>query len=132
MSGPENGGERGGGNQFDPNLLTKEITTDNAAARVEELITAREAIEKQLADVAEANRKLAADQDLVQEEQTRIQAEQARIQVEHERVQAEAVAVRNRQQELTSIQHRRTRSRLHDGVHINRTNLFQIPTGPAA
>ena len=49
-------------------MLTKEITADNAAARAEELIAAREAIEKQLADVAEANQKLAADQALVQAE----------------------------------------------------------------
>ena len=79
MSGPENGGEHGGGSQFDPNLLTKEITADNVAARVEELIAAWVAIEKQLADVAEGNQKLAADQALVQAEQARIQAEQARI-----------------------------------------------------
>ena len=51
-----------GENQFDPNLLTKEITADNAAARAEELITAREPIEKQLADVVEASRKLLEDQ----------------------------------------------------------------------
>ena len=57
-----------GGNQFDPNPLTKEITAENAAARAEELLAAREALEKQLADVAEANRKLAADQALVQAE----------------------------------------------------------------
>ena len=93
---------------------------------------AREALEKKLADVAEANCKLAADQALVQAEQACIQAEQDRIQIEHERVQAEAAAVRNRQQELASIQHRRTRSGLHEGVHINPTNLFQTPTGPAA
>ena len=68
--------------------------------RGELLLAAREAIEKQLANVAEANRKLAANQALIQAEQTRIQAEQARIQSEHERVQAEAVAVRNLQQEL--------------------------------
>ena len=80
MSGPDNGGECGGRRQFDPNLLKKEITADNVAARAEELITAREAIEKQLADVAGANRKLAADQALVQAEQARIQAEQTRIQ----------------------------------------------------
>ena len=35
-----------GGNQFDPDLLTKEITADNAEAHAQELITAREAIEK--------------------------------------------------------------------------------------
>ena len=79
MSGPDHGGEHAEGSQFDPNLLTKEITTENAAARAEELITAREAIEKQLVDIAEANRKLAADQALVQAEQTRIQTEQALI-----------------------------------------------------
>ena len=53
MSGPNNGANNTGGSQFDPNLLTKEITADNEAARAEELIAAREAIEKQLADVAE-------------------------------------------------------------------------------
>ena len=66
MSGPDNGGERGRGSQFDPNLLTKEITADNATTRAEDLIATREAIEKQLADLAESNRKLEADQALVQ------------------------------------------------------------------
>ena len=91
-----NSTDNAGGNQFDPNLLTKEITADNAAARAEELLAAREALEKQLADVAEANRKLVAYQALVQTEQARIQAEQTRIRTEQERVQAEAAAVRNR------------------------------------
>ena len=70
-----NSADNADGNQFDPNLLTKEITADNAAARAEELLAAQEALEKQLADVAEANRKLAADQALVQAEQTHIQTE---------------------------------------------------------
>ena len=60
MSGSEHGADNAGGNQFDPNLLTKEITAENVAARAEELLAAREAIERQLAEVAEANRKLAA------------------------------------------------------------------------
>ena len=46
MSGPDNGADNAGGNQFDPNLLTKEITAENAVARAEELLAAREAIEK--------------------------------------------------------------------------------------
>ena len=71
--------ENTGGNQFDPNLLTKEIIADNATARAEELLAAREVLEKQLADVAEANRKLAVDQAIVQAEQALIQAEQTRI-----------------------------------------------------
>ena len=66
MSGPDYGGENGVGDRSDANLLTKEITTENAAARAEELITACEALEKQLADFAEANRKLVADQALIQ------------------------------------------------------------------
>ena len=106
----------GGTSQFDPILLTKEITTDNAADRAAELIAARAALEKQLTDVAEASRKLAEDQ--------------ARIQAEHDRVQAEALAVRNRQEELNSVHHMRTRS-LHEGVYLNATNLFQTPLGPA-
>ena len=35
MSGPKNGGDNAGGSQFDPNLPTREITTDNAATRAE-------------------------------------------------------------------------------------------------
>ena len=46
-----NSADNVGGNQFDPSLLTKEITAENAAARAEELLAARQAIEKQLADV---------------------------------------------------------------------------------
>ena len=112
-----------GGNQFDPDLLTKETTADNAATRAQELIIDREAIEKQLADVAEASRKLLEDQARVQVEQTRVQAEQARVQAEHDRVQAEALAVRNRQEELASVQHWRTRSR-QQGTMINPTDCY--------
>ena len=84
------------GNQFDPTLLTKEINASNAAERAAELTSARAALEKQLADVTEANRRLAE---------------------ERARVQAEAQIVRSRREELASIQHRRARSRLLDGVH---------------
>ena len=87
------------------------------------MITAREAIEKQLADVAEASRKFFEDQARVQAEQTRVQAEQARMQAEYDRVQTKALAVRNRQEELASVQHRRTRILLQ-GAMINPTNLF--------
>ena len=45
-----------GGNQFDPSLLTKEINASNAAERAAELTSARAALERQLADVTEANR----------------------------------------------------------------------------
>ena len=38
----------GGGNQFDPTLLIKKITAENAEARTTELVTARAALEKQL------------------------------------------------------------------------------------
>ena len=48
-----------GGNQFDPALLTKEINANNAAERAAELTSARAALERQLADVTEANRMLA-------------------------------------------------------------------------
>ena len=57
-----------GGNQFDPALLTKEINASNAAERAAELTSARAALERQLADVTEANRRLA-------EERARVQAE---------------------------------------------------------
>ena len=46
--------------------------------------------------------------------------------------QIEAQVVRSRREELTSIQHRRARSRLRDGVHINPTNLFTTPNGPGS
>ena len=100
-----------GGNQFDPALLTKEINASNAAERAAELASARAALERQLADVTEANRRLAE---------------------ERARIQAEAQVVRSRREELTSIQHRRARSRLRDGVHINPTNLFTTPNGPGS
>ena len=45
----------GEGNQFDPNLFTKEITTENAVTRAEVLLTARAALEKQLSDIAESS-----------------------------------------------------------------------------
>ena len=51
---------------------------------------------------------------------------------ERARVQAEAQVVRSRREELASIQHRRIRSRLRDGVHINPTNLFTTPNGPGS
>ena len=100
-----------GGNQFDPALLTKEINASNAVERAAELTSARAALERQLADVTEANRRLAE---------------------ERARVQAEAQVVRSRREELTTIQHRRARSRLRDGVHINSTNLFTSPNGPGS
>ena len=98
-----------GGNRFDLTLLTKEINASNAAERAAELTSARAALERQLADVTEANRRLAE---------------------ERARVQAEAQVVRNRREELTSIQHRRARSRLREGVTINPTTLFSTPNGP--
>jgi hypothetical protein len=84
-----------GGNQLDETLLTKEINSSNAAERAGELASARTVLERQLAGIREANRKLAEDQ---------------------ARIQAEAALIQSRQQELTSIQHRRARSRLHGGV----------------
>ena len=100
-----------GGNQFDPALLTKEINASNAAERAAELTSARTALERQLADVIEANRRLAE---------------------ERARVQAEAQVVRSRREELTTIQHRRARSRLREGTNINPTNLFTTSNGPAS
>jgi len=57
-------------------------------------------LERQLAEIIEANRRLAE---------------------ERARVQTEAQVVRSRQEELTSIQHRRARSRLHGEVVVNPT-----------
>ena len=68
-------------------------------------------MERQLAEINEANRRLAE---------------------ERARVQTEAQVVRSRQEELTSIQHRRARSRLHGGVIVNPTALFNTPNGPGA
>ena len=50
-----------GGSQFDPTLLTKEINTSNAAERAAELASACAALERQLAEVTEANRRLAEE-----------------------------------------------------------------------
>ena len=87
-----------GGKQFDPTLLTKEINASNAVERAAELTSARAVLERQLTEVTEANRRLAE---------------------ERARVQAEAQVVRNRREELTSIEHRRTRSLLQIGrAHV--------------
>ena len=91
--------------------MTKEINASNAAERAAKLTSARAGLERQLEDVTEANRRLAE---------------------ERARVQAEAQVVRSRREELVSIQHRRARSRLRDGVHINPTNLFTTPNGPGS
>ena len=91
-----------GGNQFEPALLTKEINASNAAERAAELTSARAALERQLTEVTEANRRLVE---------------------ERARVQAEAQVVRSRREELTSIQHRRARSRLREGVKIGRAHV---------
>ena len=56
-----------GGSQFDPTLLKKEINASNAAERAAELASARAALERQLAEITEANRRLT-------EEQARVQA----------------------------------------------------------
>ena len=58
----------GGGNQLDPMLLTKEIAEENTEARAVELITARVALEKQLADITEGSRRIAEEQAHVQAE----------------------------------------------------------------
>ena len=50
-----------GGNQFDPTLLTKEINASNAAERAAELASARAAMERQLTEINEANRRLAEE-----------------------------------------------------------------------
>ena len=68
-------------------------------------------MERQLAEINEANRRLAE---------------------ERARIQTEAQVVRSRREELNSIQHRRARSRLHGGVIVTPTALFTTPTGPGA
>ena len=72
----------GEGSQFDPTLLTNEITAENAADRALELQTARVSLEKQLADIAETSRRMTEEQ---------------------ARVQSEAEAVRNHQEERASV-----------------------------
>ena len=48
-------------NPFDPTLLSKEITAENAVVRAAELETACVALEKQLQDLTETNRRVAEE-----------------------------------------------------------------------